>query len=96
MSTFFKKSVKLSLAAAATLKLSDSLYNPDSRMREHFLRFWNQRSLATADDKDSKKSDFMLTSAKDDLVARLLQDEFTGDISKVPKVNRVKFDFDLK
>ena len=35
----------------------------------------------------------MLSVAKDDLVARLMQDEFTGDISKVPFKSRVKFDF---
>jgi hypothetical protein len=44
MSTLFKKSLKLSLAAIATLKISDALYNPDSRMTEHYRRFWQQRN----------------------------------------------------
>jgi len=44
MSTIFKKSLKLSLAAIATLKVSDALYNPDFRMTEHYRRFWHQRN----------------------------------------------------
>ena len=93
MTTIFKKSLKLSLAAIATLKVTDALYNPDSRMTEHYRRFWHQRNSAAAEDKNPKNNDFMLSVAKDDLVARLMQDEFTGDISKVPFKNRVKFDF---
>jgi hypothetical protein len=41
MSTIFKKSLKLSLAAIATLKVSDSLYTQDSRLADHYQRFWH-------------------------------------------------------
>jgi hypothetical protein len=95
MSTLFKKSLKLSIAAIATIKVSDSLYHPDSRLKEHYQRFWSMRSQASADE-DKKSNDFMLTMAKDDLVARLLQEEFTGDMSKLPKTSVIKFNFDLK
>ena len=38
----------------------------------------------------------MLMMGKDDLINRLIQEEFSGDISKVPQQQRVKFDFELK
>ena len=37
-----------------------------------------------------------MTMAQDDLIARLLKEEFEGDLSKIPQQNRVKFDFNLK
>jgi glycerol-3-phosphate dehydrogenase len=38
----------------------------------------------------------MMNMGKDDLIKRLMQKEFTGDMSKMPKQQTIKFNFELK
>jgi hypothetical protein len=84
MSTILKRSLKLSLGAIAALKINDTLHNPDSLFIKHYKRLWHNRTPAAAEEKDEKNNDFMLMMGKDDLINRLIQEEFSGDISKVP------------
>ncbi len=92
-----KKSVKLSLATLAAYKLGDTLLQYPT-FNERRINFMSRLQMTAADSKneEEKKKDLFYETVNDDVVAGLLKNEFTGDLSKIPLEQKVKYDFKLK